>query len=65
MTRGVTLHSMRDFGLGKQSLDERIQDEAIALVKEFRDKNGTAFDPQQDIIKAISKIICSVTFGKR
>lgn len=56
---------MRDFGLGKQSLDERIQDEAAALVEVFRSKTGKAFDPHGDIIKTVSNIICSITFGKR
>ena len=37
---------MRDFGLGKHSIDERIQDEARVLVEIFRQKRNTAFDPQ-------------------
>ena len=64
-TRKFALHSMRDFGLGKQSIDERIQDEAGSLVEIFRQKSNTAFDPQDDITKAISNIICSIAFGKR
>ena len=56
---------MRDFGLGKHSIDERIQDEARSLVEIFRQKSNTAFDPQDDITKAISNIICSIAFGKR
>ena len=56
---------MRDFGLGKRSIDERIQDEAEALVEQFRSKNGQPFDPEADIVKAVSNIICSITFGKR
>ena len=56
---------MRDFGLGKQSIDERIQDEAGVLVEQFRRQNGQPFDPKTDIFKAVSNIICSITFGKR
>ena len=64
-TRKFAQHSMRDFGLGKHSIDERIQDEAGSLVEIFRQKGNTAFDPQDDITKAISNIICSIAFGKR
>ena len=64
-SRKFALHSMRDFGLGKHSIDERIQDEAAVLVEQFRSKNGQPFDPEIHIIKAVSNIICSITFGKR
>ena len=56
---------MKDFGLGKHSIDERIQDEAASLVEIFHQKSNTAFDPQDDITKSIGNIICSITFGKR
>ena len=56
---------MRDFGLGKQSLEERIQEEAIALAEYFSSKRGQPFDPHQVVHKVISNIICSVVFGKR
>ena len=56
---------MRDFGLGKQSLDERIKNEALTLAEQFRGRNGQAFDPQDDLSKAVSNIICSIAFGKR
>ena len=56
---------MRDFGLGKQSLEMQIQDEATILVEGFQNTNGQPFDPQQDITKTVSNIICSIAFGKR
>ena len=64
-SRKFALHSMRDFGLGKHSIDERIQDEAGVLVEQFRSKNGQPFDPETHIVKSVSNIICSITFGKR
>ena len=63
--RRFALYSMRDFGLGKQSLEERIQEEAIALSEQFRSKHGQPFDPQEDVTKTVSNIICSIEFGKR
>ena len=65
VTRRFALHSMRDFGLGKQSLEERIQEEAIVLTKQFRSKRGQSFDPSEDVTKTVSNIICSIAFGKR
>ena len=56
---------MRDLGLGKQSLEKRIKNEALALAEQFYNKNSQAFDPLDDICKAVSNIICSITFGKR
>ena len=56
---------MRDFGLGKQSLEERINEEAIALTEEFRSRKGQPFDPTEAVTKTVSNIICSITLGKR
>ena len=63
--RRFALRSMRDFGLGKQSLHERIKNEALTLAEQFYNKNGQPFDPLDDICKAVSNIVCSITFGKR
>ena len=56
---------MKDFGLGKQSLEKRIQEEAIALAEYFSSKRGQPFDPHQVVHKVVSNIVCSITFGKR
>ena len=64
-TRRFALRSMRDFGLGKQSLDQRIKNEGLTLAEQFRGRNGQGFDPQDDLTKAVSNIICSIAFGKR
>ena len=64
-TRRFALRSLKDFGLGKQSLDERIKNEARTLVEEFSRKRGQAFDPQEDITVTVSNIICSIAFGTR
>ena len=63
--RRFALQSMKNFGLGKELLDKRITDEALTLAKQFYGRNSQAFDPQDDLCKAVSNIICSTTFGKR
>ncbi len=64
-TRKFAVTAMRDFGLGKQSLEDRIQNEALALVEQFRSHDGKPFNPHQNINLAVANIICSIMFGSR
>ncbi|KAK7830648.1 hypothetical protein U0070_018373 [Myodes glareolus] len=63
--RRFALMTLRNFGLGKKSIEQRIQEEAQHLVGVIKEEEGQPFDPHFKINKAVSNIICSITFGER
>ncbi|XP_022095856.1 cytochrome P450 2J6-like [Acanthaster planci] len=63
--RRFCLTVLRSFGVGKTSFEEKIGEEAEALMKEMSDFNGEPFNPKPLLSNAASNIICSVIFGKR
>lgn len=63
--RRFTLSTLRDYGMGKKSIEERIQEEAQFLVTSFRNKKGGPFKADFPLRCATSNIICSIAFGER
>ncbi|TRY67985.1 hypothetical protein DNTS_035548 [Danionella cerebrum] len=63
--RRFALHTLRNFGLGKKSVEERVSEESTYLVPEMLKSEGKPFDPQHAVQNAVSNIICSIVFGDR
>ncbi|XP_061856732.1 cytochrome P450 2H1-like isoform X2 [Colius striatus] len=63
--RRFTLTTLRDFGMGKKGIEERIQEEAQFLVERIRNTQEQPFNPSNFLIHAVSNIICSIVFGDR
>ncbi|KAL7859023.1 hypothetical protein SRHO_G00141700 [Serrasalmus rhombeus] len=63
--RRFALHTLRDFGLGKKTVEERVAEEAHYLIKEMLKEEGKPFYPIHPIMNAVSNIICSIIFGDR
>ncbi|XP_030644510.1 cytochrome P450 2F2 isoform X1 [Chanos chanos] len=63
--RRFTLTTLRNFGLGKQSMEERILEEAKHVCTSLEQHAGNSMNPQHLFHHAASNIICSLIFGSR
>ncbi|XP_071976551.1 cytochrome P450 2K6-like isoform X2 [Engystomops pustulosus] len=63
--RRFTLSTLRDFGMGKKSVEVKIQEELHPYIESFKSYNGKPFNTHILTNSAISNIICSIVFGKR
>ncbi|ETE57403.1 Cytochrome protein, partial [Ophiophagus hannah] len=61
--RRIGIASLRKLGLGKKSIEQRIEEVAQTLVDNFRQTNGQPFDPSFLVLNAVSNVICALSFG--
>ncbi|XP_062385544.1 cytochrome P450 2K1-like isoform X1 [Sardina pilchardus] len=63
--RRFALSTLRDFGMGKRVIEEKIKDETQYLTEVFQHFNGAAFDTSQPVNYAVSNIISAIVYGNR
>ncbi|KAI2666857.1 Cytochrome P450 2K1 [Labeo rohita] len=63
--RRFALTNLRDFGMGKKKIEEKIIEETCHLQEEFEKFEGKPFETTQLMNYAASSVICSIVYGRR
>jgi len=63
--RRFTIQALRDFGVGKTSLEEKIAEEVGALTTYLKNTNGKPLVFGRPIQKLVGNVIFGIMFGKR
>ncbi|KAK6187480.1 hypothetical protein SNE40_005497 [Patella caerulea] len=62
--RRFALSTLRDFGMGRVQMFDRITNECQKCLNNFAEQNGRPFDPNHVIGASVCNVICNVVFGK-
>ncbi|XP_062872845.1 cytochrome P450 2M1-like [Trichomycterus rosablanca] len=63
--RRFCLLTMKNFGMGKRSIENKVKEEANCLVQTISTFKDYPFNPTDLISEAVANVICSVMFGQR
>ncbi|XP_031758894.1 cytochrome P450 2K1-like isoform X2 [Xenopus tropicalis] len=63
--RRFTLTALRDFGMGRRTIEDRINEECDFLVEAFKSYKGKPFENLMILNAAVANIIVSIVFGHR
>ncbi|XP_073497693.1 cytochrome P450 2B4-like isoform X1 [Phyllobates terribilis] len=63
--RRFSASAMKDFGMGKKTVEDQIQDEALCLVTEFKKTKESLVEPLHYLNKATCNVIFTIMFGNR
>ncbi|KAM5164334.1 cytochrome P450 2K1-like [Mantella aurantiaca] len=63
--RRFTIATLRDFGMGKRTIEDKITEECQSLVKVFKAHKGKPFENTMIMNAAVANIIVSIVLGHR
>ncbi|XP_077147724.1 cytochrome P450 2K1-like isoform X2 [Ranitomeya variabilis] len=63
--RRFTLSTLRDFGMGKEAIENKISEESDFLVQKFRSYKGEPFNNIKNLNAATANIIVSILLSRR
>ena len=63
--RRFTIKALRDFGVGKTSLEEKVATEVDALTAYLKNTDGKPLAFNRPIQKLVGNVIFGIMFGKR
>ncbi|KFZ60310.1 Cytochrome P450 2D17, partial [Antrostomus carolinensis] len=63
--RKFTLSTLRNFGMGKKSLEERVTEEAGFLCSAINSQEGRPFNLRFLVNNAVCNVICTTVYGER